>query len=321
MIVRTLNSINERIFTNSSKISDERSSQLVSVVIRTRNRHESLCQAIASVITQKWDPIEIIIVNDGGYSVSGYVQNYLQQQMDIKMALLSNNKEENKKYYLLHRAVNCLDCSIKSDRKSIIFINIIEGGNRSRAANIGWKNAKGSLLLFLDDDDLLMKHHISGLMRAIERNPWSSVVFSGHVVKKDRENNICCSMKDFSLYALAKENLFPLHCALVRKVALEAVQGFDENMELFEDWDLWLSIALKGFGFTPVQQWSAIYRIHNSSTISNNPFGSDKDIEGRYRVMLKHETDIQKKLLSNKRKSGLTLMLRIILFKIAKNIL
>ena len=40
-------------------------SELVSVIIRTRNRHGAVIKAVQSVLNQTWKNIEIVVVNDG----------------------------------------------------------------------------------------------------------------------------------------------------------------------------------------------------------------------------------------------------------------
>ncbi len=302
------------------------SQQLISVVIRTRNRHESLCQAIESVIVQQFNQVEIIVVNDGGYAVDDYVSHYLKTQLNIRMVKMGYDFEHHICNYTCEQnkeqdnGKNRIKKQGNLPSRSLVFITIQGDGNRSRAANAGWRSAHGSFLLFLDDDDLIKNYHLKGLMSAMESNPWSGVTFSGYIMQSAGKSCIG-EIKQVTLSALSKENLFPFHCALVRKVALEAIDGFDETIEIFEDWDIWLSMALKGFSFTPVNQWSAIYRVHDNGTIYSNPFGSEQDINGRYRVVLKHEADIQKMLNLKDKSSKLIIMLRIILFKIAKTIL
>lgn len=259
-------------------------SEKVSVVIRTRSRPKSLCQAIESVLFQTWKNIEVIVVNDGAPVNLGEFVKFI-------------------------------------DRGLVTLLSTKEKGSRSHAANIGWKSATGDMVLFLDDDDLLLKNHVKELVTVLRKNPWCSIAFSGALKEDCHGKRMLLELHTVDLPALAKENLFPLHCALVRKSAIEAVNGFDESIEMFEDWDLWLTLLLAGFEFAAVEQWSAVYRIHDTSTIKSSPFGSKKDINARWKVLIKHESKIRKSLATTRESSRLRTLLCIFLFKIVKRLL
>ena len=269
-------------------------SEKVSVVIRTRCRPVSLCQAVESVLCQTWKNIEIIIVNDGipFDFINIFTNDYTIAQLKDLM-----------------------------EKDMLKLINTESKGNRSHAANIGWKSSTGDVVLFLDDDDLLLRNHVEGLINCLRKNPWCSIAFSGAIKENCRGKRIPLPIHQMDLVSLVKENLFPMHCALVRKIALEAVNGFDESIEMFEDWELWLHLFLAGFEFAGVEQWSAVYRIHEAGTIKSNPFGSAKDINSRWNVIIKHERQIRKHLAEAETISGLRTFIFVVLFKIMKRLL
>ncbi|MBF0099685.1 MAG: glycosyltransferase [Desulfobacterales bacterium] len=253
----------------------------VSVVIRTCNRPYSLLQAIDSVNAQTFSNIEIIIVNDG----------------DILPAL--NN----------------------SLKKSIRIIEPINKRNRSAAANIGWQNAQGNFICFLDDDDLFTPDHIQTLLFQLEMHPWYSVCYSGVLITFPDRRKQRLWVNPFDIARLLKENFIPIHSVLIRKEVLTAVNGFDETVDMFEDWDLWLRMAEKGFSFLPVKAWTAIYRQHEDGTLNQAGFGSDKDISARLKVISKHESMIRNYLEKQGLSGRIKVRLRTWLFKIAKELL
>lgn len=269
-------------------------SEKVSVVIRTRCRPASLCQAVESVLCQTWENIEIIIVNDG---------------MPLDFINIFTND---------YAIVQLRDLMEKGRLK---IISTESNGNRSHAANIGWKSSTGDMVLFLDDDDLLLRNHVAGLISCLHKNPWCSIAFSGALRENCHGKRIPLEMHEIDLPSLVKENLFPLHCALVQRSALEAVSGFDEAIDMFEDWELWLHLLLAGFEFAGVKQWSAVYRIHGTGTIKSNPFGSAKDINSRWNVIIKHEAEIRKQLAAAREISRLRTLISVVLFKIMKRLL
>lgn len=99
------------------------SDSLVSVIVPTYNRCGLLKKTIDSVLNQRFENIEIIIVDDGS------VDNTEKTVEDIK----KNNSQ-----------------------KTITYIKQQNEG-ASVARNRGLKSAKGDLIQFLDDDDIL--HH------------------------------------------------------------------------------------------------------------------------------------------------------------------
>src|SRR5206468_863371 len=48
---------------------------------------------------------------------------------------------------------------------------------------------------------------------------------------------------------LLLENLFAIHAALIRTTALQLPRPFDEALQAFEDWDLWIRMAARGACF------------------------------------------------------------------------
>lgn len=252
---------------------------LVSVVIRTCNRPCAVVQAVQSVLDQTWPHLEIIVVNDGTCQLP------LPASSRIPVTVLSPEKKF----------------------------------NRSRAGNTGIHSANGTLVAFLDDDDLWMPAHIATLVSALLHAPWSSIVYSGVAEIDETGHRVKPPIKDFSLRSLFRENLFPIHSALVCKTALEAVGGFDESLDVFEDWDLWLRLARQKFAFLPVSTWTAIYRRHSRGTMTRMPFGSHDDLAARWKIIHKHEPALRNHLARQGPSGRIRLSLRKLVFKIAKD--
>jgi LmbE family N-acetylglucosaminyl deacetylase/glycosyltransferase involved in cell wall biosynthesis len=265
----------------SSHLNPVLQNHLVSVIIRTCNRPGAVAQAVQSVLDQTWQGMEIIVVNDG----------------------------------------SSIPDLPPSPRVPIRVFTTQECFNRSHAANLGWKHAKGTMISFLDDDDLFSSFHIENLITAMDKEPWCSIVYSGVIAQDDKGRKTKLPCPEFDLSRLLKENLFPIHGALVRKKALEAIGGFDESLDIFEDWDLWIRLALEGYSFSPVKIWTALYRKHSHGTLEKIPFGTKKDLDARWTVLKKHEDAIQKCLTNKGRMGKIRLKLRKLFFKVAKDLL
>jgi len=50
--------------------------RLVSVIVPTRNRPETLGEARQSIAAQTYSPIEVVVVNDGGRDVQDAISRY-----------------------------------------------------------------------------------------------------------------------------------------------------------------------------------------------------------------------------------------------------
>lgn len=115
--------------------------QLVSVVVPTFNCESYLAQAIESVLSQTYEPVEIIVVDDGSTDKSAAVA--------------------------------------KSFGKSITY-HYQRNNGCGAARNRGIKLAEGYFFAFLDADDIWIKDKLLLQIKAFNEDPELDVVF-GHV--------------------------------------------------------------------------------------------------------------------------------------------
>ncbi len=198
----------------------------VSVIIRTKNRPNSLQEAIASVAAQTHRDIELVVVNDGGNDVGDIVRQY----------------------------------ATGSVRKAV-YESLQPGRGRVGAANAGLDNATGEFLLFLDDDDNISPEHLAKLIQALESNHSAVLAYTDCRMVDVDGNEIGGFEGKFEPYQLMIGNRFPIHAAMFRRnVALAGECRFDPSFDVFEDWDFWLQLQLQG-RFHHVGGVSATYRI------------------------------------------------------------
>jgi len=211
------------------------SGPLVSIIVRTQDRPHLLINALRSIVQQTYSNIEIIVVNDGGMSVRDIVEFTARSIPFI---------------YINHETVQ----------------------GRSAAANSGIKAARGGFLNFLDDDDVFYPYHVETLVSHILKNN-TQIVYSGvlnvyydsnssdpdHRVKEEVVFN-----KEYSPELLLFENYIPLMSVLFSKGILSTVDGFSEELTLFEDWDFWIRVSRR-YTFCHVDKVTAEYRIYGST--------------------------------------------------------
>lgn len=204
------------------------SQPLVSVLIRTRNRPALLQEALRSVVTQTYAPIEVIVVNDGGDDVEAEVQS-------------------------------CAGPALAQVR----YCNVQPGRGRSAAANIALEAATGDYLIFLDDDDWFLPEHIAALVETLQHHQ-AAVAYAGVECVQDNGQGdwqrVHVFGRPFDPVQLLIDNYIPMHAALFRRELIAAGCRFDEAMDTFEDWDFWVQLAQKS-PFVYVDRISAVYRI------------------------------------------------------------
>lgn len=164
--------------------------------------------------------------------------------------------------------------------------------NRPAAANIALREAQGSYLIFLDEDDWIAPRHIEMLVECLERDKTLGVAYSS-TQKTTPAGNLSNSTFriPFDPARLRRDNFIPIHSALFRRSLVTRGCLFDENLDIFEDWDFWLQIA-QLVPFLHVDEITAFYRQGGeSNTASTDPSSryrsGDTIAEARVRVFSK----------------------------------
>jgi glycosyltransferase involved in cell wall biosynthesis len=181
----------------------------ISVVIPTYNRYEFLKRALASVFAQTYKPYEVIVVDDG-----------------------STDNTSN----------------IQKDFPTIKYIYQKNSGVSS-ARNTGIKNCASEWIAFLDSDD---EWHPDKLREQVEfhkKNPDILMSYTDEKWIRDaKEVKVPKKYKKYTGYIF--EN-FLSHCiiapsaSMIHKKLFDKIGVFDETLEVCEDYDLWLRIALE----------------------------------------------------------------------------
>lgn len=122
-------------------------------------------------------------------------------------------------------------------------------------------------LVFLDADDWIEPGFLRALHQGlIDRNdPLASHAYCQERLVENATGTWRVPEWDPTL--LLVTNLHPV-TALVRRDCFEAVGGFDESMKLgYEDWDLWLKFAERGWRGVRVREPLFNWRRHSASTM------------------------------------------------------
>lgn len=205
----------------------------VSIIIPCYNHGQYLPEVLSNL-----DPIssdyEVIIVNDG------------------------STQDETLKALNIYRA------------KGFQVIDQVNQG-LSAARNTGILNSKGSFILMLDADNTIEKSYIEHAVRAFEEDSAVAVVYSDAEYFGDKSGR--WDVGPFNLQRLMIANYIDA-CAMIRKTILDELGGYDIEMKGgWEDWEMWLRIALAGKKFHYIPQIGFKYRVYPtqmSGIIRNN---------------------------------------------------
>jgi len=229
----------------------------VSIVTRTLNRPQGLKRVAKGLSRQSFKAFEWIIVNDGGDAIGGDIADESKLQA---------------KY-------------------GINIINHATSLGRAKAAIAGIEAAKGQTIMIHDDDDLLMPKAIETLYAALINSPSCVASTCGHevigeTVKSGKFVTVATQATVNVttlplLQDLAKSNFIPTIGTLFRKDSYKAVGGLRSELDVLEDWDLWLRLMIEG-DFAPVNDILAHIYVRSSDASGMSPQSDKVDHDHTY---------------------------------------
>lgn len=185
---------------------------LVSAIIPTFNRAQSLEKAVASVLDQSYANIEIIVVDDGSTDGSAEM---IRDQFSSRVRILRLPRNRGVSY----------------------------------ARNRGIELSRGSFIAFLDSDDLWEPEKTARQLAFMRGDPDILISQSDEIwFRHGRRVNPCKHHKKPSGFIFAES--LPL-CAvspsavMMRRRFFAQVGLFDEDLPACEDYDLWLRAACR----------------------------------------------------------------------------
>ena len=192
-------------------------SGLVSVIVPTYKRCDTLTRCINSVLNQTYQKIELIVVND---NVVG--DEYSQQ---------------------LYRLIDQY-----SDER-LIFVEQEKHINGAAARNVGIKRARGEYIAFNDDDDYWEPQKIErqvSLLSGLDES-WGAVSCLMRIYDKDKLLESLLPYRDGSILIdiLERRTSMGTGSLLIRHRALDNVGYFDESLIRHQDLQLFACLTEK----------------------------------------------------------------------------
>jgi glycosyltransferase involved in cell wall biosynthesis len=204
---------------------------MVSIIVPCYNSGDFLLDAVESCFKSSFQNFEILIVNDG--STDQLTLSHLE--------------------------------SLAARDKIRVFHQPNQGVGKAR--NIAAAHAKGDFFFFLDADNRVRPDYFTEAVDAMRSRPTVGVVYAKpYFFNEQGQAPERFTVRPYSFDALLAGNFIDM-CALVRRSAFEKVAGFDESRNLFgwEDWDLWIRIAMADWEFHLIDKVRYDYRVEDSS--------------------------------------------------------
>jgi glycosyltransferase involved in cell wall biosynthesis len=233
---------------------------LISVVIPTYNRRDTISYCLDSVLSQTYDNLEVIVVDDCSTDDTvSIVKNYSDPR--VRSIILEKNS------------------------------------GAQAARNRGIFEANADWIAFQDSDDEWMPDKLEKQVAALARanfDPWLFIytnAFLFDTVKGSKKVWLLPVVEGAAQHANLLQSPAPLYqTMLVSKEALRKIEYLDENVPSFQEWDTSIRLA-KYCTIIHIKEPLLIYHVGDGSAISGN---KTKNIQGWYYIISKHEDDIKK---------------------------
>jgi teichuronic acid biosynthesis glycosyltransferase TuaG len=175
----------------------------VSVIIPMYNSEKSIMQALISVLSQTYKPIEIILIDDGSCDRTAPLINEFMAKQESKprIILLENGKNRGPSY----------------------------------TRNRGWEAAQADLVAFLDADDVWLEKKLEVVVEFFKNNP--DAVLVGHEYRIANTDKRQSSVdKKISVTRLLLKNPFATPCVTIKRgvsVRFNVEEEYNEDHDLF----------------------------------------------------------------------------------------
>src|SRR5918999_182515 len=208
----------------------------VSIVIATYNRAQFLLETVRSILNQRYQNFELIVVDDGS--------------TDETRQVMADFRSRVRYLYQANRGP-------------------------SAARNLGVRHANADWIAFQDSDDLTLPQHLQILYGYVEKHPGCGMVFANGDYLGAREHNRetiippeksqILAKRPVELSDLFEKSILRLQAALISKQAYEAISGHDESLRICMDLDLGFRLLMH-YPIVYLDEVVFSYRKHEGNT-------------------------------------------------------
>lgn len=199
----------------------------ISIVLPVYNREKLLPLAIESCLNQSFKDFELIIIDDCSKDNSALVaKEYAEQDSRIKVIVNETNKK--------------LPSSL----------------------NIAFKEARGQYFTWTSDDNLFHENALEEMSNVLDNSPDIGLVYTDYTLI-DEQGKIGARLYQESPEFLPIRDCVGA-CFLYRADLAKQVGGYNENMQLVDDYEYWLRFGLVT-KFAHIPESLYFYRVHEQS--------------------------------------------------------
>ena len=189
--------------------------QLVSIIMPTYNRSNTVIAAINSVIAQSYDNWELLIADDGSYDNTTSI---------IKEFISGTNYEDR-----------------------ITLIELSENGGVSKARNAALAKAQGDVIAYLDSDNTWDLDYLLIMVNMLLENSWAKVAYCGDRIWQYYPHNqalpsgletVAIRLGHFNKSLIENRNYIDLNVFVHWRELYQELGGFREDMRRLVDWEL-----------------------------------------------------------------------------------
>ncbi|MGJ8514196.1 hypothetical protein LMG33810_000211 [Carnimonas sp. LMG 33810] len=217
---------------------------LISIVIPTFKRTDSLARAVDSALAQTYPCLEVIVVDDNTESAySEFAAQMVRERDDNRLRLFKRPSN----------------------------------GGGGKARNSGILRAKGEYIAFLDDDDFFVEDKIRQQVAALA-STGADVCSCNMVERTTRDSAVSEVVKEALIkgdfgdteHFVMRSSIYS-SMLLVRRAALIAVRGFSP-VPRYQEKILLLKLFLKDCTFTTVPKALVVLTVHGEQRVSNSDY-------------------------------------------------
>ncbi len=233
---------------------------LISVIMVCYNAATDVEQAVSCVMKQTYPEVELIVVDDGSTDGSITILQQLAVQHSPRLTLLFEGRM-----------------------------------GLYPARNLGLERAQGGHVAFLDADEYWTPDALEKLATALNDHHADIAYCGWQAVGEDEFGTDPHIPPDYSQMDTVAEFLrscpWPIHAALVRREAIDAVKGFSERCFSAMDYDLWLRLYAHTHNIVRVPEVMAFHRGHGKGPISKTKWKQVLDVLKVRRDFVTHHPD------------------------------
>ncbi len=195
---------------------------MISVIIPTFNREQTILRSLQSVLEQTYTDLEVLIIDDGSTDDTGAVVSKIQDNR-------------------------------------IQYIPLKENAGVANARNVGGRLAKGEWIAFQDSDDCWHRDKLEKQMNYAKRNPQHEMIYSLYDAHSSDGRIFPSLQKPFPaimegnmLSTLLVKNVIGAPTILIKRETFLESGGFDTSYKSLEDWEYVIRFSKEhSIGFLP----------------------------------------------------------------------